>query len=112
MAKEDAMTSPVAALIHSHFHQRPEPEVSAPERSSIVRQAFTRRRWSSYLLTVGIVSTLLGLITAFSGFGLIFLALAPLWFVSAAILRPTRWRIALALFVLGCWAFGAYHVIT
>lgn len=83
-----------------------------PGRGSPVRQAFTRRRWSSYLLAIGIVSTLLGLITAFSGFGLIFLILAPLWFASAALLRSTRWRVALALFVLGCWAFGAYHVIT
>ena len=84
----------------------------APGRRPTVRRVFTRRLWSSYLLAIGIVSTLLGLITAFSGFGLIFLVLAPLWFASAALLRPTRWRVALALFVLGCWAFGAYHVIT
>ena len=92
----------------------PEPGPASPDlgRGSAVRRVFTRRRWSSYLLAIGIVSTLLGLITAFSGFGLIFLALAPPWFVAAAILRPTRWRVVLALFVLGCWAFGAYHVIT
>ena len=92
----------------------PEPGPASPDlgRGSAVHRAFTRRRWSSYLLAIGIVSTLLGLITAFSGFGLIFLVLAPLWFAFAALLRPTRWRVAFALFVLGCWAFGAYHVIT
>ena len=72
----------------------------------------SRQRWSSYLLAIGIVSTLVGLITAFAGVGLILLLFAPLWFIFAAILRPTHWRVALALFVLGCWAFGAYHVIT
>ena len=72
----------------------------------------SRQRWSSCLLAIGIVSTLVGLITAFAGVGLILLLFAPLWFIVAAILRPTRWRIALALFVLGCWAFGAYHVLT
>ena len=72
----------------------------------------SRQRWSSYLLAIGVVSTLVGLITAFAGVGLILLLFAPLWFIFAALLRPTRWRIALALFVLGCWAFGAYHVIT
>ena len=72
----------------------------------------SRQRWSSYLLAIGIVSTLAGLITAFAGVGLILLLFAPLWFIFAAILRPTRWRVALALFVLGCWAFGAYHVLT
>ena len=70
----------------------------------------SRRLWSSYLLAIGVVSTLVGLITAFAGGGLILLLFAPLWFIFAAILRPTRWRVALALFVLGCWAFGAYHV--
>lgn len=72
----------------------------------------SRQRWSSCLLAIGIVSTLVGLITAFGGVGLILLLFAPLWFIFAAILRPTRWRVALALFVLGCWAFGAYQVIT
>ena len=72
----------------------------------------SRQRWSSYLLAIGIVTTLVGLITAFAGVGLILLLFAPLWFIFAALLRPTRWRVALALFVLGCWAFGAYHVLT
>ena len=72
----------------------------------------SRQRWSSYLLAIGIVSTLVGLITAFAGVGLILLLFAPLWFIFAALLRPNRWRVALALFVLGCWAFGAYHVLT
>ena len=72
----------------------------------------SRQRWSSYLLAIGIVTTLVGLITAFAGVGLILLLFAPLWFIFAALLRPTRWRVAFALFVLGCWAFGAYHVIT
>ena len=72
----------------------------------------SRQRWSSYLLAIGIVSTLVGLITAFAGVGLILLLFAPLWFIFAALLRPNRWSVALALFVLGCWAFGAYHVIT
>ncbi len=72
----------------------------------------SRQRWSSHLLAIGIVTTLVGLITAFAGVGLILLLFAPLWFMFAAILRPTRWRVAFALFVLGCWAFGAYHVIT
>ena len=71
-----------------------------------------RQRWSSYLLAIGIVTTLVGLITAFAGVGLILLLFAPLWFIFAALLRPTRWRVAFALFVLGCWAFGAYHVLT
>ena len=72
----------------------------------------SRQRWSSYLLAIGVVSTLVGLITAFAGVGLILLLFAPLWFIFAALLRPNRWRVALALFVLGCWAFGAYHVLT
>ena len=88
MAEEGAVMPLVAARLHS------------------------RRRWSSYLLAIGVVSTLAGLITAFAGVGLILLLFAPLWFIFAAGLRPTRWRVALALFVLGCWAFGAFHVLT
>lgn len=78
----------------------------------VVARLHSRRRWSSYLLVIGIVSTLVGLITAFAGVGLILLLFAPLWFIFAAGLRPTRWRVALALFVLGCWAFAAFHVLT
>ena len=78
----------------------------------VVARLHSRRRWSSYLLAIGVVSTLAGLITAFAGVGLILLLFAPLWFVFAAILQPNRRRVVLALFVLGCWAFGAYHVLT
>ena len=92
----------------------PEPGLECPDsgRPSVVRRIFTRQRWSLYLLAIGIVFTLVGLLTAFSGFGLILLLFAPLWFAFSAILRPTRLRVALALFVLGCWAFGAFQVIT
>ncbi len=75
-------------------------------------RSFGRHRWSSIFLAIGIVTTLFGLLTAFGGFGLIFLLFAPLWFGLAAILRPTRPRIVAACFVMGCWIFAAVNVIT
>ena len=71
-----------------------------------------RNAAAQIMLLIGAASVIGGLLTAFGGFGLIFLLFAPLWFILAAILRPTRWRVAAALFVMGCWAFGAFHVLT
>ena len=82
-----------------------EPQQSTPNPSS--SQAGWRRRASSGILAFGVLWTLFGLATSFSGFGLIFLLFAPLWFVAAAILHRSRWRIAVAVFVLGCWLTGA-----
>ena len=89
--------------LHETFHTQP--------RSGLSR-IFVRRWWSSIFLAIGIVTTLFGLLTAFSGFGLVFLLFAPLWFGLAAILRPTRPRIIAACFVMGCWIFAAVSVIT
>ena len=78
----------------------------------IARRIVTRKRVSNLLLALGSAMAVIGLLTAIGGFGLIFLVFAPLPFILAAILQPTRWRVASALFVLGCWAFGAFQVLT
>ncbi len=82
------------------------------DHEPVVHQSLTRQRWSGYFLAIGIVTTIIGLVTAFGGIGLIFLLFAPLWFGLAAILRPTRRRIIAACFVMGCWIFAAVNVLT
>lgn len=71
-----------------------------------------RQRTSNVLLALGFVAVGFGLLTAFSGFGLVFLVFAPLLFTVAAALSRSRWRVAAALIVWGCWFFGLYHVLT
>ncbi len=92
----------------------PEPGYDLPSSGSvsITRRIVTRKRVSNLLLALGSAAVIIGLLTAISGFGLIFLLFAPLPFVVATIFQPTRWRVAVALVVLGCWAFGAFQVIT
>ncbi len=79
--------------------------------TSVVGRIFTRQRWSKYFLAIGVVTTIFGLLTAFSGLGLIFLLFSPLWFGLAAILRPTRPRLVVACLIMGCWIFAAFNVI-
>ena len=92
----------------------PEPGHQSPGsgQAGVTSRIVTRKRVSNLWLALGSAITIIGLLTAFSGFGLIFLLFAPLPFILAATLQPTRWRIASALFVLGCWAFGAFQVLT
>ncbi len=91
------MTFRYAALTHSR------------DRMS---QVLSRRVWSIIFLTIGIVTTFFGILTAPSGFGFIFLMPMPLWFILAAILRPTRPSIALACVFTGFWIYGVIRMLT
>ncbi|MCY3922512.1 MAG: hypothetical protein OXG27_08960 [Chloroflexi bacterium] len=71
-----------------------------------------RRPWSNALLIVGAAAAFLGLASALSGVGLIILVLVPLPVTAAAVLVRSRWRVAAALCVWGCWFFGLWHVLT
>jgi len=85
---------------------------AAAQAESRDKQSKRRRRLSNALLTIGVATTLLGLATAVGGVGLILLFFAPIWFIAAAALRPTRWRIGTALFALGCWSYAAFSILT
>ena len=98
---------PNATLPPELGHQSPG---SGP--AGIARRIVNRKRVSNLLLALGSTWAIIGLLTAVSGFGLIFLVFAPLPFIFAVLLQPSRWRVASALFVLGCWAFGAFQVLT
>jgi len=71
-----------------------------------------RRRQSNALLIAGAAAAFLGFASALSSVGLIILALVPLPITAAAVLLRSRWRIAAALCVWGCWFFGLWHVLT
>ena len=71
-----------------------------------------RRRWSNALLVLGSAATIVGLATAFGGIGLGILVFVPVPFTAAAVVARSRWGVAAALFVWGCWFFALYHVLT
>ena len=71
-----------------------------------------QRLLSNALLGVGIVATFAGLATAIGGVGLTILFFVPLPFTGASLLVRSRWRVAAALFVWGCWFFAAYLIVT
>ena len=71
-----------------------------------------RRRQSNALLIIGAAATFLGLASALSSVGLIILVLVPLPVTAAAVLARSRWRVAAALCVWGCWFFGLWHVLS
>ena len=77
-----------------------------------MRTTDRRRRQSNALLLVGAAAAFVGFGAAVSGLGLITLAVVPLPFSGAAALMPTRWRMAAALVVWGCWCFGLYHLLS
>ncbi len=76
-----------------------------------LRLAISRGVWSIIFLTIGVLCATFGLLAAAAGFGLPFLAIAPLWFILAAALRPTRPRIILACVVIGFWTIGVVDVL-
>lgn len=76
-----------------------------------MRTADRRRRQANALLLVGAAAAFVGLGAAVSGIGLVILALVPLPFTGAAALTPSRWRVAAAMAVWGCWCVGLYHVL-
>ena len=77
-----------------------------------MRTTDRRRRQSNALLLVAAAASFVGLGAAVSGLGLIILAFVPLPATGAAALMPSRWRMATAMVVWGCWCFGLYLVLS
>ena len=77
-----------------------------------MRTTDRRRRQSNALLLVAAAASFVGLAAAVSGLGLIILAFVPLPITGAAALMPSRWRMAAALLVWGCWCFVLYLVLS
>ena len=77
-----------------------------------MRTTDRRRRQANALIVVAAAASFVGLGAAVSGLGLFILALVPLPITGAAALMPSRWRMAAALVVWGCWCFGLYLVLS